>query len=71
MGGYSIDTLPAGSVIESFEQNGHLFEYRVLLPDGSRQFVTVIMGHPVKVIKTVHPPDSAIEISVGEAKERR
>jgi hypothetical protein len=62
--GFVIDEVPAGAVVEAIDG----LSYRVRLPDGTIKHVSVVMGHPVKVVKTIFPPDATIEIDVGTPK---
>ena len=63
--GYEIDKLPAGAVVETVGHDG----YQVLLPDGSRKFVSIIPGDPITVVKTLFPVDTPISIEIGKADE--
>ena len=63
---YQIDTLPEGAVIEAVDPDG--CGYHVLLPDGERWAVRIeddASAAGFRVVKTITPADSKIEIGVG------
>ena len=68
---YEIDKLPKESLIEELTPDG----YQVLLPDGTRKFVSIVPGEdwlsPIKVVKTIFPKDAEVTITVGEPFRRR